>query len=188
MEYNDTGYDRARTLVERWLAGETTLAEEAALREFFAGVEDELPDDLRPCRAMFGQSAGVAASRSPRKLILHTEPEPVARRVSLLRRGFAGRSSTRWSVAAAVAAAAIVGTVLLITPERAVPESDIVCMVNGVRITDPTAIDAYTRRALEMVNDNLQKPASAVESELTGNPALTRAARVLNSITIETNN
>jgi hypothetical protein len=178
-------YKEVRALMERWLAGGTTLAEEAALRKFFADAEDGLPDDLRPGRALFGQGACAAAARSPRKLILHTGPEPGAGETPLPARS---RRLTRWSVIAASIAAAIVGVVVFINPPISQSGEEIVCTVNGVKITDPAAIELYTTRALKMVNDNLQKPAAAVESELTGNPALTRAAKVMKSITIEIEN
>lgn len=224
MEYN---IEHIRALVGRWLAGETTLAEEAALREFFAeidraqaggedgradGVQNELPADLQPFRLLFGQSAGAEGERSRRKLILHTEPTHKPTRIphteaataatnpakqnitptphTILRRP-AQKPLRRWIAATAgIAAAVAVGVALFVTPEHTpqntlhnAPQSDILCVVNGVHITDPGEIVTYTREALEIASHNLQKPGQALSSTLGNDPALVRVGEMLNELT-----
>jgi hypothetical protein len=172
-------YDQVKALAERWLAGGTTLAEEAALREWFAAAREEgLPVDLQPFGLLFGQSAQAAGERSHRKLVLHTEP--AGRPAPTLRR--------RWIAAASAVAAAVAVAARVLTIHPGAPQSDILCVVNGVRITDPEQIESYTRHALGVVNDNLGKPGRAISSELAGNPALERAARVLQRLDITAKN
>lgn len=176
MEYN---IENIRAIAERWLAGETSLSEEAALREFFARSHNELPVDLRPYRLLFGQSAGSADERSHRKLILHTEP---AGRTAVAAPRSGHRPLRRWMAAAsAVAAAVIVAMVAIFSPVPASPDS-IVCVVNGVRITDPDQISAYTREAFRIADDNLRKPGEALSSELSSDPAMTRVGEMLNEL------
>ncbi len=167
MDYN---VEDIRALAERWLAAETTLAEEQALRKWFADTREELPVDLKPIGSMFGQSAEAAGERSHRKLILHTEPSH--RTVS--------RQLRRW-IPAVSAAAILVAMLAIFTPGPA-PQSDILCVVNGVRITDPDQIAAHTLEALEIADDNLKKPGEALSSELGSDPALVRVGEMLNEL------
>jgi hypothetical protein len=168
-------YSEVRTLVERWLQGESTLGQEAVLREFFAGAEDGLPADLEACRLLFGQSAGAAAQRPSRKLILHTEPAPrLSRRTNRV----------KWlTVATGAAAAAVVTAIAILTPPPPSPTENIVCMVNGVRITDPSSIAAYTREALEIASDNLKRPGATLSSNLAEDPGMARVGEMLNELT-----
>ncbi len=177
MGYN---IEETRALVERWLAGGTTLAEEAALRDFFSGAQDELPGDLQPYRLLFGQSAEAAGERSHRRLILHTEPN---RPGGILTGSVASRRPLRrWIAGAAAAVVAIaVVTTLIFAPERA-SRGDILCVVNGVQITDPGQIAAYTREAFEIANDNLRKPGETLSSELGADPAFERVGEMLNEL------
>jgi hypothetical protein len=172
MDYNDV-----KALVARWLEGSTTLAEETALREFFAAPDTlndsnaDLPADLEPYRLIFRQTSAASALKPARALILRTEP--------------VRRPLRRWIIAAAsVAAAALIAVALVGGPEP-LRTGQTICMVNGVRITDPAAIEAYTRQALATASENLQKPGEAISSTLAGNPALDRAARIIETITTQ---
>ncbi len=205
--------DDIRRLTARWLAGETTLAEEAALREFFGGnssggdgsggcggcgvrggdsnnfgdAQDELPADLEPCRLLFGQSARAAGERSRRNLVLHT---PSAGERATKQRATKRHSLAGWTIAAASAAAAVAAIVVAVavfTPAGSGPgaeshSGDIVCLVNGERITDPDRIEAYTREALRLANDNLRRPGQSLSSELGGDPAMVRVGEMLNEL------
>jgi hypothetical protein len=184
MEYS---VEQIRRLTQLWLAGDTSLDEEAALRKFFGGVQEEgLPADLLPYRPLFGQSARAAGGRSHRKLVLHTEPTARSdKRAEGSERTAIRRSLHRWITAAAGIAAAAVAVVAVLVATEQSRTGDIVCVVNGVRISDPAQIEVYTREALEMVSENLKKPGNAVSSELSGTPALSRAAKILENITME---
>lgn len=166
MEYN---VDDIRALAERWLAGETTLAEETALRDWFAGTQERLPVDLQLLGLLFGQIAQASDERSRRKPFLRTEPVLIPLR--------------RWMVAASgIAAAVLIAVTVFVAPEHA-PQSDILCVVNGVKITDPGEIAAHTRYALKIVGDNLRKPGETLSSELGGDPAMARVGEMLNELT-----
>ena len=187
----DYKVEEIRALAERWLAGETSLAQEAVLRRWFAGMQEELPVDLRPLRSMFGQSAEAAGERSHRKLVLHTEPShPSVKTGGNILPGSkvpgaapsGRRLLRRWvAVASTAAAAVVVAMVAIFTPGPA-PQSDILCVVNGVHITDPDQIASYTREALELASDNLRKPGEAISSELNSDPALARVGEMLNEL------
>ncbi len=207
MEYN---VEMIRALTKRWLAGETTLAEEAALKEFFGGaygVLNELPADLQPYRHLFGQSAEVAAARPGRKLVLHTEVAATAAAdlatqntpgtaLGTPQRRFLSRRARMTGWWTGIAAAAVVAAIVIFAPGRGRNDGndgiggigeggDIMCVVNGVQITDPDQIALYTRQALEIASDNLQKPRQAISSQLKDDPGLARAGELLNQL-IET--
>jgi hypothetical protein len=181
MEYSAK---QIRGLAERWLAGETSLDEEAALREFFGGVQEEgLPADLLPYRPLFGQSARAAGGRSHRKLVLHTEPTARSdKRAEGSERTAIRQPLHRWITAAAGIAAAVVAAVAVLVATEQSRTGDIVCVVNGVRISDPAQIEVYTREALEMVSENLKKPGQTLSSELGGEAALVRVGEMLNEL------
>jgi hypothetical protein len=167
MEYNEV-----KALCERWLSGASSLTEEAALREFFTSPDAGLPADLEPYRLMFDGISRAASLRSNRALILRTYNKQPRMRL------------TRWFLtAAAGAAAAAVTTVMLIIPNPTTSENNIVCTVNGVRITDPARIAAYTREALEIASDNLNKPGAALSTTLGTDPAMIRVGEMLNELT-----
>jgi hypothetical protein len=173
-------HDDIKTLTERWLAGETSLAEEEALRDFFSGAQRDTP-----LAQMFSQSATAAGERPSRRLILHSEGSTIRP----MRRPVLRVVTRRWI---ATAAAAVVAAVALFV---ALPDHDpdhdpghdptggIVCMVNGVRITDPDQIALYTREALEIASDNLRRPSEKISSTLSGDPAMARVGEMLNQLT-----
>jgi hypothetical protein len=191
-------YEQVKALAAGWLAGETTLAEEAALRAFFADANEELPADLQTLKPVFGQSAAARGERSHRKLVLHTEPAARQKGTAEFK-GIATRRPLRRLIAAGTAAAAVAAVVVIalwVAPQRT-PESDdfamyvapehtsngdIECVVNGVRITDQDEIAAYTREALKIANDNLRKPSRALSSELGNETALVRVGEMLNEL------
>lgn len=175
MEYNVV-----RALTERWLAGETSLAEERTLREFFEGAQGDLPRDLHSVRAMFVHGQALATDRPTRRLVMHTDivpgvEEPVAVRPIL----------RRWIVAASGIAAAVALMIALPRVSDSDSSSEIVCVVNGVRITDPDQVESYTREALEIMSCNFHKPRQVLSANLSGSGSLQLAAEVLKTLTIE---
>jgi hypothetical protein len=174
----DYKVNEIRALAQRWLAGETTLAEERVLREWFAEVQrEELPVDLVPIASMFGQSAQAAGERSHRKLVLHTEPAKQS--APLLKRSHPLR---RWVAVASAAAAVVIAMVVIFTPAERAPQSDILCVVNGVQITDPDMIALHTREALKIADDNMQLPRRAISAEFASDPAMARVGEMLNEL------
>jgi hypothetical protein len=183
MEYSDL-----KVLAERWLAGETTLTEENALREHFgatrelsAGGEPEgVPADMRPLAAIFAYGAEAADERPARPMKMHT----VNATPKMLRRPMSG--PVRLWIAATVAAAAVIAGIALFValPHPAGTGGDpIVCMVNGVRITDPDQIAAYTLEALQIASDNLRRPSETISATLGNDPAIVRVGEMLDQLT-----
>ena len=177
MEYS---VEQIRALAERWLAGETSIAEEALLRRFFA-EQTELPADLQPYLPLFGQSAEAAGERSHRKLVLHVEPVAGIEAANLAKRRI--MPLIRRIAATAAIAAAVSATIVLFVVPRAAHGGDIVCVVNGVKITDPDQIALYTREALEIASDNLNKPGQTLSAELGGEEVMTYVGEMLNELT-----
>jgi len=198
MDYNAT-----RALVERWLAGETTLAEERRLREFFGAARCGLPPDLEACRPLFG-AAGASAAEGPRRtLVLRAEPADgtqsvvkpqsaietplaadarrsagspsvgdarrAARPLRVARPPVALRTLRRAAaIAAAVVAVAAIGVVATRTEQPHPAGEQISCVVDGVPVTDPAAIEQHTRRTLEMIESSLNKPQRTLARQLDG--------------------
>ena len=50
---NSTQKNDIRTLIERYMSGETTNEEEATLRTWFRLAGEDVPEEWRPLRAMF---------------------------------------------------------------------------------------------------------------------------------------
>ncbi len=112
------------------------------------------------------QFVRMRLEKPERKLVLHREPVRLRRLIV---------------ATSAVAAAVIVMVAVLVAPHRSHPSGDIVCVVNGVHITDPGQIAAYTREALETANHNLRRPGEALSSELS-DPSLERVSEMLNEL------
>lgn len=127
----------------------------------------------------------AANETSGRKLVLHTEPEPERGRTLLLPGKGGGRRMrlTWWSVAAAacIAAAVVVGTAIFTPP--ALPDTTVICMVNGKQVTDPASIEQYTREAFRLADENLRRPGATFTSMLDDGPTMTRVAEMLNELT-----
>ncbi len=132
-------------------------------------------------------AAKAAAERSGRKLVLHTEAAgtPAAdlatRNINPLR-VTRRRRMARWSIAASIAAAMMVGITVFVTPETGA-SAPVVCMVNGKRVTDPARIEQYTLEALQLVEENLRRPGVILSSNLGEDPAMTRVGEMLNELT-----
>lgn len=167
MGYN---LQNIRQLADKYFKGETTLAEEAALREYFSGSR-EIPADLEACRLLFGLCAEAAAEKPRRKLRLREKPE----RISL--RG--------WIVAASGIAAMVVAAVCLNMNVGASQTGDIVCYVNGQKITDRQLAMEYTQEAIDLINANLRKPAERLAAPAEKTVTIDRVNEMLNALTEE---
>ncbi len=84
--------------------------------------------------------------------------------------------------ASGIAAAVIVTVAVFVAPERS-HSADILCVVNGVHVTDPCEIAIHTREALEIAADNLRRPGKSLSAELGGDPSLARVGEMLNELT-----
>ncbi len=171
MEYN---VENIRQLAEKYFRGETTLSEEAVLREYFNN-SNEVPADLQAYSLLFGQSAKALAGRPRRELILHAETP----RKPLQRRRLVA------AISGLAAAAAVMTAVFMTIDLTKSQRSDIVCYVNGHLVTDPQAALEYTQEALEIINAKLQKPAGYISPKTESTATMSRVGDMLNALTEE---
>jgi hypothetical protein len=161
MEYN---IDDIRALADKYFAGNTTLAEEATLRDYFAGSTD-VPADLKPCALLLGSSAAEATRRSHTEINLH---RPTVRPLIY--------------ALSTVAAAVMVGLFVFVGHTDA-PQEQLICYVNGQKITDPLQANRYALDAIELVNENLQKPSEILATKTLQRSTAKRVEEMLNILT-----
>ncbi|MDR0908000.1 MAG: hypothetical protein LBM63_05295 [Rikenellaceae bacterium] len=161
MEYN---VNQIRTLADKYFDGGTTLAEEATLRDYFSHCAD-IPTDLKPCALLLGRSASEATRRSHAEIKLH-------------------RPAVRPLIYAitTVAAAVLVG-IFVFVGRTDLAQNDLICYVNGQRITDPLQANRYALDAIELVNANLQKPSEILTAKTRKSPTAKRVEEMLNTLT-----
>ncbi len=172
MEYN---IENIRTLAEKYFRGETTLAEEAALREYFNNSR-EIPADLEACRLLFRQNAIASAATAAADLMIKVDADP---KLPAQRR--------RWVAAASgIAAAAAVLAVLFTTVDfNRSQTGGIVCYVNGHLVTDRQAAMEYTQETFDIINASLQKPAEYLSPSAESKNTMERLEKMLNALTSE---
>ena len=134
-----TQHKRMEELLERFLDGKTTNAEEKELYAFFAGAD--VPEHLEPYRAMFAWFDGGLEQEIRQAEIPAAPPARPKHRLRI------------WGTVAAVAAT--IALILLIRPTPAVHDFDpfegSYIVRNGVRITDPDVIRAELEGTLEYI-------------------------------------
>lgn len=120
---------KIRTLIDRFFEGETTLAEEQVLYDFFRNAP-QLPEDLEAHRQMFLDFAALSVSCDTNVMQKKTV-RPVRRRW------------LPWAVAASVTVLLLGGVLMLF--QRSQPPVDIngdelVAYIYGERTTDPSVV------------------------------------------------
>lgn len=168
MEYK---VEYIRMLAAKYFNGETTLAEEKILRDFFGFCRD-VPEDLQACRALFAHHTATSAETSHLKLALHTEPSPVASRIGPL---------YRWMIAAGVAAA-VLGVILVQVIPTHTNHSDFLCYVNGVRITDRQEAMEYSRQTFDKVSVEVQRSVEGISEKMQTDPGMRSVGEILNGL------
>jgi hypothetical protein len=161
MEYN---VETIRMLADKYFAGTATLAEEAALRDYF-GDRVDIPADLRLCALLLGRSAAEATRRSHTEIRLHRQPvRPLIFTITT------------------VAAAVLVGLFVFVG-RTDTPQEQLICYVNGQKITDPRQVNQYTLNAIGLINESLQKPAELLSAKTDKSPTAKRVEEMLNTLT-----
>lgn len=128
-------------LLDKYLDGGTTQAEEAALREYFATRGADIPEEWRPYKALFAYIDGE-----------RREAAPSARH--------RGRTAMR-IVRIAIAAAAIILALVTITP-RARPDN--FAIIDGKVYRDRHTVEQEALKALEMVSYDSDDTFGALET------------------------
>ena len=159
---NSTQKNDIRTLIERYMSGETTNEEEATLRTWFRLAGEDVPEEWRPLRAMFSfvdeerltsdVTKWAATEEKTTNHNLHPTP-----RLKILRK------PSIWT-ASAVAAAAI-AMILLVPAIRKNAETmpQNYAVIDGKVYTNPKVIKQQADDALEIVACEDEDPFSALD-------------------------
>lgn len=135
-----------RMLIDRYMSGDTTNEEEATLRTWFRLAGDDIPEEWRPLRALFG--------------FVDEELETPHRRNTLL---IALRRPRIW-ISSAVAAAAIAIVMLVPSMNKAfAPEPQNYAVIDGKLYTNQEVINEQVDEALQTVSAENDDPFSALD-------------------------
>lgn len=159
---NSTQKNDIRTLIERYMSGETTNEEEATLRTWFRLAGEDVPEEWRPLRAMFcfvdeeRLTSDVTKWADTEETTEEANPHPTPRLKILRKPGI-------WA-ASAVAAAAI-AMILLVPAIRKNAETmpQNYAIIDGKVYTNPKVIKQQADDALEIVACEDEDPFSALD-------------------------
>lgn len=135
-----------RMLIDRYMSGDTTNEEEATLRTWFRLAGDDIPEEWRPLRALFG--------------FVDEERETLHRRNTLLK----ALHRPRIWISSAVAAAAIAIVMLVPSMNKAfAPEPQNYAVIDGKLYTNQEVINEQVDEALQTVSAENDDPFSALD-------------------------
>lgn len=150
-----------RTIIDRYMSGETTNEEEATLRTWFRLAGDDMPEEWRPLKALFcfvdeereTAEADTAETVAPADASLHS-------RKTLL---IALRRPRIW-ISSAVAAA-VVAIVMLVPPmnKAFAPEPQNYAVIDGKVYTSQKVINEQVDEAFQTVTVDNEDPFSALD-------------------------
>lgn len=150
-----------RTLIDRYMSGDTTNEEETTLRTWFRLAGDDMPEEWRPLRALFSfvdeeretRETDDAATVSPTLI-------PPQRRAALLR----ALHRPRIWISSAVAAV-VVAIVMLVPPmnKAFAPEPQNYAVIDGKVYTSQKVINEQVDDALQTVSIEDDDPFSALD-------------------------
>lgn len=129
-----------KQLLDKYLDGETSSAEERALRGYFTNKGNNIPEEWMPYRALFTY---IAEERTDEGETAETIDINVNK---------AGKSHRRgWIYAAATAAAAILIAVVMISLPRS---NDNYAVIDGKVYTNKKVVEDEALKALQMVSSD----------------------------------
>lgn len=129
-----------KQLLDKYLDGETSSAEERALRGYFTNKGNNIPEEWMPYRALF---IYIAEERTDEGETAETIDINVNK---------AGKSHRRgWIYAAATAAAAILIAVVMISLPR---QNDNYAVIDGKVYTNKKVVEDEALKALQMVSSD----------------------------------
>ncbi len=150
-----------RTIIDRYMSGETTNEEEATLRTWFRLAGDDMPEEWRPLKALFSfvdeeretAEADAAETVAPADASLHS-------RNTLLT---ALRRPRIW-ISSAVAAVAV-AIVMLVPPmnKAFAPEPQNYAVIDGKVYTSQKVINEQVDEAFQTVAVDNEDPFSALD-------------------------
>lgn len=150
-----------RTLIDRYMSGDTTNEEETTLRTWFRLAGDDMPEEWRPLRALFSfvdeeretTETDNAETVSPTLI-------PPQRRAALLR----ALHRPRIWISSAVAAVAV-AIVMLVPPmnKAFAPEPQNYAVIDGKVYTSQKVINEQVDEAFQTVAVDNEDPFSALD-------------------------
>lgn len=150
-----------RTIIDRYMSGETTNEEEATLRTWFRLAGDDMPEEWRPLKALFSfvdeeretAEADTAETVAPADASLHS-------RNTLL---IALRRPRIW-ISSAVAAVAV-AIVMLVPPmnKAFAPEPQNYAVIDGKVYTSQKVINEQVDEAFQTVTVDNEDPFSVLD-------------------------
>lgn len=150
-----------RTIIDRYMSGETTNEEEATLRTWFRLAGDDMPEEWRPLKALFSfvdeerETAEADASETvvPADASLHSRKALLI----ALRRPRIWISSTVAAVAVAI--------VMLVPPmnKAFAPEPQNYAVIDGKVYTSQKVINEQVDEAFQTVTVDNEDPFSALD-------------------------
>lgn len=150
-----------RTIIDRYMSGDTTNEEEATLRSWFRLAGDDMPEEWRPLKALFSfvdeeretAEADAAETVAPADASLHS------RNTSLI----ALRRPRIW-ISSAVAAVAV-AIVMLVPPmnKAFAPEPQNYAVIDGKVYTSQKVINEQVDEAFQTVAVDNEDPFSALD-------------------------
>lgn len=150
-----------RTIIDRYMSGETTNEEEATLRTWFRLAGDDMPEEWRPLKALFSfvdeeretAEADAAETVVPADASLHSRNTLL---IALCR--------PRIWISSAVAAA-VVAIVMLVPPmnKAFAPEPQNYAVIDGKVYTSQKVINEQVDEAFQTVTVDNEDPFSALD-------------------------
>lgn len=129
-----------KQLLDKYLDGETSSAEERALRGYFTNKGNDIPEEWMPYRALFTY---ISEERADEGETAETIDINVNKAGKAHRRG--------WIYAAATAAAAILIAVVMISLPRS---NDNYAVIDGKVYTNKKVVEDEALKALQMVSSD----------------------------------
>lgn len=129
-----------KQLLDKYLDGETSSAEERALRGYFTNKDNDIPEEWMPYKALFTY---IAEERADEGETAETIDINVNKAGKAHRRG--------WIYAAATAAAAILIAVVMISLPRS---NDNYAVIDGKVYTNKKVVEDEALKALQMVSSD----------------------------------
>lgn len=150
-----------RTIIDRYMSGETTNEEEATLRTWFRLAGDDMPEEWRPLKALFSfvDEERETAEADAAETVVPADASLHSRNTSLI----ALRRPRIW-ISSAVAAVAV-AIVMLVPPmnKTFAPEPQNYAVIDGKVYTSQKVINEQVDDALQTVSVEDDDPFSALD-------------------------
>lgn len=146
---------RLQSLYERYLEGETSLAEERELYTLLSSCET-LPKEYQAIKAMLEAMRAISQEKCDIN-IRYSEPKRSTKTTLLLR-----RIASVAAVVMLIVGALFIGTIN--SPKPTIEEPMFVCHINGVMVSDQLVAQAEVQRILGGVSKNVNTAKQRIDN------------------------